>query len=305
MMGKDNLRDGRVRNWFYLENDLLDREDLSIYEKIIYIVVARYVDKENKAFPSIPTIAKKGSMSARQVQTIINSLIKKGLIKREPRINKHNKSKTSNLYTLLSVEKVQLEKDEKKGVVHDMHHPGAHGAPPLVNEVHPNNTSIKKTNLNNVNRASREEAVENSREEIKGEKTGSEEDINDIRKKIRKSLGEKKKESISAISSPEEVSNPEDNYSEKCKTGKYFHKDRRSAEKERLAKEIAEEMDDDHSLGAFRSIVDKISEQQIRIFFSIIKDTHLTGKIKRNKGAMFISLAKAYTKKNSINLNFK
>ncbi len=118
MMGKDNLRDGRVKNWFYLENDLLDREDLSIYEKMIYIVVARYVDKENKAFPSIPTIAKKGSMSARQVQTIINSLIKKGLIKREPRINKHNKAKTSNLYTLLSV-----EKDEKKGVVHDMHHP--------------------------------------------------------------------------------------------------------------------------------------------------------------------------------------
>ena len=46
-------------------------------------------------------------------------------------------------------------------------------------------------------------------------------------------------------------------------------------------------------------------EQQIRIFFSIIKDTHLTGKIKKNKGAMFISLAKAYAKKNNIELNFK
>ncbi len=145
-MSKDNLRDGRVRNWFYLENDLLDREDLTIYEKMIYIVVARYVDKENKAFPSIPTIAKKGSMSVRQVQVIINSLINKGLIKRESRINKNNKSKTSNLYTLLAVEKVQSEKNEKKGVVHVMHHPGAHDAPPLVNEVHPNNTSIKKTN---------------------------------------------------------------------------------------------------------------------------------------------------------------
>ena len=123
MMGKDNLRDGRVRNWFYLENDLLDREDLTIYEKMIYIVVARYVDKENKAFPSIPTIAKKGSMSVRQVQMIVNSLIKKGLIKRELRINKNNKSKTSNLYTLLSVEKVQSEKGKKKEVVHVVHHP--------------------------------------------------------------------------------------------------------------------------------------------------------------------------------------
>jgi len=31
-MSKDNLRDGRSKNWFYLENDLLDREDLTIYE---------------------------------------------------------------------------------------------------------------------------------------------------------------------------------------------------------------------------------------------------------------------------------
>ena len=80
---------------------------------------------------------------------------------------------------------------------------------------------------------------------------------------------------------------------------------RKSAEKEQLVKEIAKELDDDHSLGAFRSIVDKIPEQQIRIFFSIVKDTHLTGKIKNNKGAMFISLAKAYAGKNNINLNFR
>ena len=80
---------------------------------------------------------------------------------------------------------------------------------------------------------------------------------------------------------------------------------RKSAEKEQLVKEIAKELDDDHSLGAFRSIVDKIPEQQIRIFFSIVKDTHLTGKIKNNKGAMFVSLAKAYGGKNNINLYFK
>ncbi len=64
-------------------------------------------------------------------------------------------------------------------------------------------------------------------------------------------------------------------------------------------------MGDAYSLGAFCVIIDKIPEQQMRIFFSIIKDTHLTGKIKRNKGAMFISLAKAYAKKNNVNLNFK
>ncbi len=105
-MGKDDLRDGRVRNWFYLENDLLEREGLSIYEKMIYMVVARYVDKENKAFPSVPTIAEKGTKSRIQVQMIINSLIDKDLTKKELRISKYNKSKTTNLYTFLSVGKV-------------------------------------------------------------------------------------------------------------------------------------------------------------------------------------------------------
>ncbi len=61
-------------------------------------------------------------MSERQVQMIINSLVKKGLIKKESRINKYNKSKTSNLYTLLSVKKNQSDKDNKEEVVHNMHH---------------------------------------------------------------------------------------------------------------------------------------------------------------------------------------
>jgi len=79
----------------------------------------------------------------------------------------------------------------------------------------------------------------------------------------------------------------------------------RSREKEQLAKEITEELEDDHSLGAFRTIVDKISEERIRIFLSIIKDTYLTGRIRKSRGAMFISLAKSYSVKNNINLNFK
>ena len=57
----------------------------------------------------------------------------------------------------------------------------------------------------------------------------------------------------------------------------------RFREKEELAREIAEELEDDRSLGAFRAVVDKISEQRIRIFLSIIKGTHLTGKIKKKQ----------------------
>ena len=76
-------------------------------------------------------------------------------------------------------------------------------------------------------------------------------------------------------------------------------------ENDLIAKEVAEVLEDSHSLGAFRAVADKIPEQQIRIFLSIIKDTYLTGRIKNNRGAMFISLAKDYAGKNNINLNFK
>jgi len=63
--------------------------------------------------------------------------------------------------------------------------------------------------------------------------------INDIRKKIRKSLEENNEERIPGVNNPGENSNPENNYSGKEKTGKYFNTVRRSAGKELLEKEIA------------------------------------------------------------------
>src|SRR3989304_4792569 len=116
-MSKDNLRDGRVKNWFYLENDLLDREDLTIYEKTVYIVIARYVNGENKAFPSYETIAKKGSMAKVQAMRVVKSLIEKELIKKETRINKDNKGYAPNLYTLLNPKPENKNNNDKKGVV--------------------------------------------------------------------------------------------------------------------------------------------------------------------------------------------
>ena len=178
---------------------------------------------------------------------------------------------------------------------------------------HPNDTNVNDPNLNNVNRAGSEEVVENSREETKEKTTENNEDINDIRKKIKESLKEKGK---CSFIEPKDSGNEEKLLEKDTKLKDKYSKNSvikdnpgpkryRSREKELLAKEIAEELGDNHSLGAFRTVVDKISEQQIRIFLSITKDTHLTGKIKKNRGTMFISLAKAYAGKNNINLNFK
>ncbi|MQY75048.1 MAG: hypothetical protein GH148_05930 [Clostridia bacterium] len=150
--------------------------------------------------------------------------------------------------------------------------------------------------------------MENSKGEIKEIVVEDEEDINDIRRIIKESLKDKGKCNFIEPKDSEKDKNTDSK-------GEYFKsnlveeypkpKRYRSREKELLAKEIAEELEDNHSLGAFRTIVDRISEQQIRIFLSIIKDTHLTGKIKKSRGAMFISLAKVYAVKNNINLNFR
>ncbi|MCL5070382.1 MAG: helix-turn-helix domain-containing protein [Actinobacteria bacterium] len=290
-MGIDNLRDGRVKNWFYLENDLLDRDDLTIYEKTVYIVIARYVNGENKAFPSYETIAKKGSMAKVQAMRVVKSLTQKGLLKKENRKNKDNKGSTSNLYTLLNPKSKNKDNNDKKEGV-SVRYPG--GNPQISGVVsgrYPNNTNIKNTSLNNVNRAGRE-VVENPSEELKEITTEDKENINDIKRKIKQSF--KEGENNSLVESIKSVVN------------KYPESKRyKLKENELLAKEIAEVLEDDHSLGAFRAVVDKIPEQKIRIFLSIIKDTYLTGRIKKSRGAMFITLAKDYARKNNVSLNFK
>ncbi len=97
---------------------------------------------------------------------------------------------------------------------------GKEGDTRVVN--HPNNTNIKNKNLNNVNTASRKEIVENSTEEIRKVNAETDEDVNEIRRKIKESL----------------------------------------KENESFVQEIAEMLEDDHSLGAFRIIVGKIPKPQ-------------------------------------------
>ena len=158
-----------------------------------------------------------------------------------------------------------------------------------------NDTYIKKTDLNNVNTAVRKEVVENSTKEIVEVNAKTDEDVNEIRRKIKESLEGNEKNNYK-----EDRGLRDNNPGKNTKSKRY-----RLAENESFVQEIAEALDDNHSLGAFRVIVDKIPKQQIRIFLSIIKDTFLTGRIKKSRGAMFISLAKDYARENDINLNFK
>jgi len=82
-------------------------------------------------------------------------------------------------------------------------------------------------------------------------------------------------------------------------------KTERSPEKEALAKYIAEQLEDDHSLGFYRKIVDLISEQTIYIALSEVKDTYLTGKIRKSKGALFNSIIQLKAKEDNIEIGLK
>ncbi|EQJ02543.1 helix-turn-helix domain protein [Clostridioides difficile P6] len=137
------MKDARKKEWFWLENDLVDREDLGIYEKMIYIVLARYSDNESCCFPSYKTIALKCGCSERQAKSVVKILENKGLIKKENRIKSNSNEKESNIYFVLTA-KLGGEYDAQQ-VVNMMHNPSAPHAQQVVNMMHSKKTNIKKT----------------------------------------------------------------------------------------------------------------------------------------------------------------
>lgn len=141
------LKDSRKRDWFWVENDLIDREDLTIYEKMIYMTLVRHSNENSICFPSYRTIAQKSGCSERQAKKVVKDLEKKKLIKKENRTKGNSKEKESNVYIVLST-KVSSECDTQQ-VVNVVHNGGECDAQQVVNVVHSNKTNINKTNLTN------------------------------------------------------------------------------------------------------------------------------------------------------------
>jgi len=124
----DFIKDGRKSNFFWLENNLIDRTDLSIYEKIAYSVLARHSNSDGMSFPSYRTIALKMGCSERKAKETIADLIEKKLIEKENRCDSKNNAYTSNIYLIKEIPSAP----DALGVVHQMHQgsaPDAHRAP--------------------------------------------------------------------------------------------------------------------------------------------------------------------------------
>ncbi|HFL3159006.1 TPA: helix-turn-helix domain-containing protein [Clostridioides difficile] len=99
----DLLKDARKKEWFWLENDLVDREDLGVYEKMAYMVMARYSDDESSCFPSLSLISKKMGCGITTVKKTINSLEEKNLIIKVHRKVKNKKENDTNVYYIMSL----------------------------------------------------------------------------------------------------------------------------------------------------------------------------------------------------------
>lgn len=94
------MRDIRNKGWFWIENSLIDRDDLNPYEKLLYMTLARYCDNDGKCFPAIETLMKATGINGKA--TIVKYL--KNLEKKELIFVIRNSGK-SNIYYLKNAEK--------------------------------------------------------------------------------------------------------------------------------------------------------------------------------------------------------
>jgi hypothetical protein len=72
-----------------------------------------------------------------------------------------------------------------------------------------------------------------------------------------------------------------------------------------VAQEIADKLDDPNSLGCYRRIADKIPQGVIFDILASVKDVALSGNIRQSRGALFVEIIKKYAASRGIELGFK
>lgn len=143
------MRDIRKKGWFWIENSLIDRDDLNPYEKLLYMTLARYCDNNGKCFPAFETLMKATGINSRATLTkYLKYLEEKELIFVVRKTGK------SNFYYLKNCEKKENDQyssctgstDEP---VHEMNYTSSSDEQVPVHEVNSNNTHLKIHNEGN------------------------------------------------------------------------------------------------------------------------------------------------------------
>ncbi|AOZ94843.1 helix-turn-helix domain-containing protein [Paenibacillus crassostreae] len=159
--------DGQLRV-FIVPVDIMDVPDLSIYEQMVYMVLRSYVNPTDPtAFPSYPTIAKRGRMSRSSAIRAVEGLVQKGLITKELRldVSKNRKIKnTSNLYTLIMPKKLK----DNKGSVSQTRGVVSHRHGGSVSQT-PNHNHLKEPLLNKIDCMNTHKELDSSSESIQNE----------------------------------------------------------------------------------------------------------------------------------------
>lgn len=150
------MRDLREKDWFWLDNALIDRTDLNLYEKMLYACLARHTGKKEYAYPALETLAKElGIKDTRTIVKYTKSLADKGLVVIEKLKGK------SNRYYLKNVEKLPTLDVPSNKEVDTQEVPTSHvpttpdvSTPPTLDV--PSSTYMgctpKKTNIKNTNK---------------------------------------------------------------------------------------------------------------------------------------------------------
>ncbi|MCC0764972.1 conserved phage C-terminal domain-containing protein [Clostridioides sp. ES-S-0006-03] len=136
------LKDFRRRDWFWIENGLIDDASLNIYEKMIYIVLTRHTDNESSCFPSVSLIARKTGCGITTVKKTLRSLEEKKLIIKVKRKIDNKKENDTNLYYVMSLEGRSLDDLGRKTA-----DSRSLGDLQVGREATSNNTNINNTNL--------------------------------------------------------------------------------------------------------------------------------------------------------------
>lgn len=137
------MRDRRQKDWFWVDNALVDRRDLNLYEKMLYICLARHAGNNDYAFPKLATLCNElGVKDNRTVVKYIKSLEEKGLIEVEKRKG------SSNLYYLNNVETSDVPTFNVPTTSNEGTVPTSNVGRGSSMKCTPKNTNIKNTNLN-------------------------------------------------------------------------------------------------------------------------------------------------------------